>query len=69
MSDGKQLPLERVEELMLKAADLVDDTVDENGNHIGEELRPLLDYWKAKYVERKNRKSALDEVRELIEGT
>lgn len=53
-------PIERLQSLMLKSAELVD--------MFGEELRPFLDYWKAHYLAARDRTSAVDEVRALIGG-
>ncbi|MBB4002653.1 hypothetical protein [Aurantimonas endophytica] len=43
----EEMTLERLEDLMLKAADLVD--------MFDEEMRPLLDYWERHYLARVKR--------------
>ncbi|MDQ0317350.1 hypothetical protein [Amorphus orientalis] len=67
--DNGQIPLERVERCMIMAAELVDWAEEKDGPEAGDQMRPLLDYWRERYIARKNRKSAVDEVRELIEPT
>lgn len=54
----KRLPLEQVEELMLKAAELVDA--------FGEEMQPLLDYWESRYKARKAATGAADRIRQML---
>ncbi|MDQ0314504.1 hypothetical protein J2S73_000941 [Amorphus orientalis] len=49
---------------MVRAAKLVDWVEDKP--EAGDRMRLLLKYWKAECVERKNRRSAVDEVWELI---
>lgn len=53
---------------MLKAADLVDRATARDGPEAGDQLRPLLEFWKAKYLAARDRKSAAEEVRELIDA-
>jgi hypothetical protein len=58
--------VERFEQLMMMAAELVDWTTERDGPAAGEQLRPLFDYWKGHYLAARDRGSAVGEVRALL---
>jgi len=58
--------VERFERLMVMAAELVDWATERDGPAAGEQMRPLLDFWKKHYLAARDRRSAVDEVRALL---